>query len=296
MGEGVKFRDNSWLDKSSKYSPLFIESSVEDLKIIYDQQIWYRFSVDGFCVDMFCYFRKNAENLIICGQDAIQRDIVKLPYFYRWSWHAEVASSYITINDPTLYMSDSLNGGWHQGYSSAWALDVVNRILDRIRELLQIPSEKVMLYGISAGGFWALMSAVCFPGCSVVTEIPQVDLFLYEDDGPKEKMLARCYRGRSIKYIKNKYSSRMRVIDRWLESRSLPRRVWIYHNLKDPKNTRTQIEPFWDEVQRLKGDGFLSEIDEIHFMFFNRMTAKGGHIPMEKDQTLAVWKMVLSGM
>lgn len=296
MQNPVKPRDSAWLDKRVKYAPTFVECSVADLQIVYDQQMWYRFSEDGLCVDLFTYFRRDTEKLVICGQDAVQREIVQLPYFYRWSWHADVEASFITINDPTLYLGDKLNGGWHQGYSAAWALDVVSRILQRIQAMLAVPSEKVLLYGISAGGFWALMTSVGFPGCTVMTEIPQVDLFRYEDNGPKEQMLARCYKGRDIAYLRRNYSARLRVADRWLQSSALPRRVWIYHNIKDPKNTRTQIEPFWDEVQDLKGKGALKSIEDLHFRFYNRLTPKGGHVPMEKTDTVTVWNELLDTM
>ncbi|NVP54860.1 hypothetical protein [Mycoplana rhizolycopersici] len=293
---GQKTRNNAWLDKDKIYAPIVIDADVRDFPIIYDKQVVYSFNYLGFKIELFCFFRKNSNKLVICGQDAVQRHAVKLPYFYRWSWHHDIEASFISINDPTLYMNDSLNGGWHQGYKEGWALEAVSDILRRIAHLINVESQNTLLYGISAGGFWALMTATLFPRCTVIVEIPQVDLFLYTDDGPKERMISRCYKGRSIDYIRERYSSRMRVIDRWSEAKDLPRRVWYYQNIKDRSHMRSQVEPFWDEIQSLRAEGKLDLIEDISFRFFNRRTQKGGHIPMEKEDTLSAWRAALNSI
>lgn len=286
-------RDNSWLDKKAVYEPTLINCTLEELALRFDQQMHYRIAHKGFIVELFTFLRTGATHLLISGQDAVQRQRVRLPYFYRWSWHLDVTASYITFNDPTLYMNDKLDAGWCQGFQESWALNAIDDVLQNFARLLAIGPNETVLYGISAGGFWALMASVFFPSCQVIVEIPQVDLFTYRDDGPRENMLRRCYKGRDEEYIRNRYSSRMRVIDWWRSSSFLPRRVVYCQNLKDYKHTRTQMEPFWDELDALRKEEARFREIEVEFRMFNRKTEKGGHVPMEKEDTVALWRVAL---
>jgi len=287
-------RDNAWLDKTARYEPLLVECGLDDLTLQFDRQIHYRILHRGFTVDVFAYLRPGSKKLVLSGQDAVQRQRDQLPYFYRWSWHREIEASFITLNDPTLYMGDSLDAGWYQGYREAWAIDAIHEVLSRFAELLAVESKDILLYGISAGGFWALMSCVGFPGSKVMVEIPQVDLFAYSDGGPKERMFQRCFRGRSEDYIRTRYSSRLRVIDRWRDSSTLPSRVLYCQNIKDYSHTRTQMEPFWDELQVIAQEDERFRAMQVEFRMFNRKTPKGGHVPMERHDTIAVWRELLA--
>ncbi|MDB5661605.1 MAG: glycosyl transferase family 2 [Cypionkella sp.] len=286
-------RDNAWQDKKVTYEPELIDCTFETLTVHFDRQMHYRVAHKGFVIEFFAFLHTGATNLLISGQDAIQRQRDQLPYFYRWSWHRDITASFITFNDPTLYMGDSLDAGWCQGYREVWAVEAIDNVLQRLAQLVAIGPEETVLYGISAGGFWALMAAVCFPRCQVIVEIPQVDLLTYKDDGPREKMIRRCYKGRSEDYISSNYSTRMRVIDRWREAIHLPARVIYCQNIKDYKHTRTQMEPFWDDLSLLREQDYRFRNVEVEFHMFNRKTPKGGHVPMEKADTIALWSKLL---
>jgi hypothetical protein len=286
-------RDNAWLDKKATYEPEVVDCTLDTLIVQFDQQMHYRVTHRGFVIELFMFLRTGATRLLISGQDAIQRQRDRLPYFYRWSWHRDIRASFITFNDPTLYMADNLDAGWCQGYRDIWAVDAVDEVLQRLAYLVAIGPRHTVLYGISAGGFWALMASVCFPGCQVMVEIPQVDLFTYKDDGPREKMLRRCYKGRGEAYIREKYSARMRVIDRWRDAAHLPSRVIYCQNIKDYKHTRTQMEPFWDELNALCDEDERFRAIRSEFRIFNRKTSKGGHVPMEKEDTVSLWQALL---
>lgn len=282
-------RDNNWLDKSRTYAPINVECDLDSIILYPDQQVVYRINHSGFIIDLFVYARSDANQLIVSGQDALVRKVVKLPYFYRWSWHLDTSASFITFNDPTLYLRDNLGGGWCQGYKKKWALEALAEVIARFQQLLLVPNDQLLLYGISAGGFWALMSGPFFPDCRVIVEIPQTDLFTYEDGGEKAMMMARVYKGKSVNYIRDKYPHRLRVIDHWKRFSAFPKTIWYYQNLKDPKHTRTQLEPFWDEYAALKEEAILPMPQDIRFCIFNRKTPKGGHIPMDKEDTIATW-------
>lgn len=287
-------RDNAWLDKKATYEPMLVECDIEGISIHWNRQVHYRIRHLGFEMDFFAFLRSDMKNLVVSGQDAVQRQRVALPFFYRWSWHQSIDASFITISDPTLDMADDLDAGWYQGYKEGWALDAIAQVIKRFAELLDVSTKDMLLYGISAGGFWALMSCTAFAGCKVMVEIPQVDIFSYSDTGPKAKMMRRCFKGRDDDYIRKNYSERLRVVDRWRAADTLPSCVLYYQNIKDYKHTRTQMEPFWDDVKTLATESARFSEMNIEFRMFNRLTEKGGHVPMERDETLAVWSALLA--
>jgi len=111
--------------------------------------------------------------MIISAQDALLKGRTDLPYFYRSKWsYCFRNASFITFNDPSLY---DQRGGLVAGYfQKPGAITLATKVIARI--LMQLKIKKVLVYGASAGGFWALVFREIVRTGIYVIDVPQIDL------------------------------------------------------------------------------------------------------------------------
>lgn len=133
-----------------------IAESVSKGIVKYDKKYILSLCRNNMKLDMHCHFVTGSKKLLVLGQDALTRSRVVLPHFFRWRWVGELPVSTIILNDPTLYLDDSLNGGWFVGdVENDYAKDCAF-IIKEIADILGVGS-KITFYGASAGGFSSLM-------------------------------------------------------------------------------------------------------------------------------------------
>jgi hypothetical protein len=105
-----------------------------------DRQVHYRVHLAGDAVlDTFAFIRSNSDQVVISGQDALNRNKPPLPYFARWSWHEHLPCSFVTFNDPTLYRSESMLGGWCQYDEHHFGIELIAATLERLLSAAGIP-------------------------------------------------------------------------------------------------------------------------------------------------------------
>lgn len=279
---------NFRLDRSVEWAPLEISCTVSEIELIAGRQVVYGISHRGFRIPVFAYLSPGSRQLIACGQDAVARDITVLPLFHRWSWHTKLRASFLVFNDPTLYLHDQLGTGWSQGRADAFAIDAMADVLRRFCELLRVPASDALLFGTSAGGFWALMTGAELSSRQVIVDIPQVDLFSYHDRAARDAMLRACFPGSSEDAIRQRFSDRLRVIDRFRRLQRSPRHVLYLQNTRDVKHVRTQMTPFQSELELLRAQ-MPEAAPDVRFRMYDRIGEGGrGHIQMESDETVSV--------
>ena len=96
------------------------------------------------------------------------------PIFHRWSWEFDVST--IFFNDPTLYLSDNILGGWGLGSMDNWYLKKISNIFNILIENLGFNKRNVIFYGSSLGGFMSIMLATMIKSSVAIAEIPQLDV------------------------------------------------------------------------------------------------------------------------
>ena len=96
------------------------------------------------------------------------------PIFHRWSWEFDVST--IFFNDPTLYLSDNILGGWGLGSMDNWYLKKISNIFNIMIENLGFNKRNVIFYGSSLGGFMSIMLATMIKSSVAIAEIPQLDV------------------------------------------------------------------------------------------------------------------------
>lgn len=126
----------------------------------------------------------DSDSLIVFFPAAMPQGARRVPSFYRWSYVDNFDQNIICVSDPTLYLSESMLGGWFIGSKENWVLPM---ILKDIKEFAHARGiKKIIFSGASLGGFASLMAADLFSNdqeCVLkvryIAENPQVTLFKY---------------------------------------------------------------------------------------------------------------------
>ncbi|WP_139812532.1 alpha/beta hydrolase [Ensifer aridi] len=279
---------NFRLDRSVEWNPLEHSCTLEDLQILEGQQVVYSISHRGFDIRVFAFLRPASRRLTVFGQDAIRPGNTVLPLFHRWSWYTRLEGSMLVFNDPTLLIHPRIGCGWSQGRSDAFAVDATADVVRRFGELLGIAAGDALLFGTSAGGFWALMAGAALASRQVVVDIPQVDLFSYPDRSAREAMFNACYPGLDETQLRRSFPDRLRVVDRFRALGRAPRNVLYCQNLRDVKHVRTQMKPFRSEIELLQ-PLCNGKAPDVRFRFYDREGEGGrGHIQMEAEPTIEI--------
>ncbi|MGX9935265.1 hypothetical protein ACVFVO_07765 [Advenella kashmirensis] len=99
----------------------------------------------------------------------------RLPSFSGYNLMEQIDASYVCVNDPTLYLSESLNLGWYLGSKELPVQSIIVRTLQKI--INQEKPNRVIFVGGSGGGFAAMYYASFFPGSLALPWNPQTDIF-----------------------------------------------------------------------------------------------------------------------
>tara|TARA_Y100000296_G_scaffold87393_1_gene132955 strand:- start:166 stop:1446 length:1281 start_codon:yes stop_codon:yes gene_type:complete len=232
---------------------------------------------------MLMSLKSKSRKLIVMGQDAITRNNVDLPVFFRWSWAIDLPYSVIVLNDPTLYLNDSLNGGWFVGSN---AEDYARVQADIIRKIVSWGAlTDVTFFGASAGGFSSIMLATCYGyGAQAIVDIPQIDLQTYHARNEVLNLFNTAFNVNNTT-VHEDLKYRVDVTKRFEKYKFVPK-IKYMHNVKD----NAHIEQFnyfikrWSEVTHKLDQSQIGELT-IHTYAKWHLT-KGGHVPLSRKETI----------
>lgn len=139
------------------------------------------FSVERHGIKLECRLNKKLTNeyLIVAPNGAVDRSSLKLPVFARWNWHGLFKSSILSISDPTLYLADDLPIAWFAGTKYQDTTEYVADVVMRISTLLEIPYNRIIFWGSSAGGFASMLIASRIDGAGFVSVNGQTQICKY---------------------------------------------------------------------------------------------------------------------
>lgn len=130
----------------------------------------------GFLIPYMEAITENPSKLIVLMPAALSRNAIdrNKAMYSRFTWHPDWPdANVLAIADPVLQLISSLSGAWfiHPQH------DFIKLISDIVREQASkyhIPSEEIVYYGSSLGGFAALQAASLTKGSRAVAEVPQI--------------------------------------------------------------------------------------------------------------------------
>jgi len=282
---------------------IIYENFNEKIEIFYDEYKSHTFFDKKIKYDILTYFRKNTDNLLIMGQDAIKRNPQTiLPVFNRWKWCKDLEDfSIIILNDPTLYLNNDIRCGWFQGTEDNFYMEKIKILLENISKDLKINLKNVYHYGASAGGFTSLCLASMMKGSSAIVDICQTDLFeiyykisslsldkTFENKIKKitHDILKTSYHDKNIEEILNIYKNRISVNHCFRKYNNIPNILYL-QNINDVLHNMCigSFINLFSESHSLLPEN-KNKIFEMHFYNNKGEVGKGGHDVLDKKNTI----------
>jgi hypothetical protein len=261
------------------FEPVYWEGKPSDLPILHDRQVHYRMLLAGGAVlDVFAYIRSNSQQIVIAGQDALNPQKPPLPYFARWSWYPDLPCSFVTFNDPTLYRSDEMLGGWCQFDAHHFGVEMIADALNELLSAANLSTSDSVLYGSSAGGFWALMTGALLPEAAVVSDIAQTNLLTYPPVQHVRRLFDVAYAGIPHEVVKERFAHRLDVARYYAHVGKRPNRIFYHQNSLDIPHVETQMRPFLEA---------MTPFGVVEARTYERTVPRGTHCPRDKPGSIA---------
>jgi hypothetical protein len=243
--------------------------------------------------EFYANLRDNSRHLVVFGQSALVRARTpELPRFLRWSWLDDVPASGLVLNDPTLYLGDSLDAGWWVGTPDRDYVSEMVGIIDETRAALSLERKDVLFFGASAGGFSSLQMAACLPGSRALVDIPQTDLRRYHLRQHADAAVRTGLQVKDISAVPESLLHRVDVVERFKREGHVPQFTYI-QNLRDSAHVESQMLHFVQQLSALP-DGFRTN---GRFLTYSRThLVRGGHVPLDREATVAALRRELKEM
>jgi len=277
------------------FTDLVIETeNLSEKDIIIGESYILRVIKDNVPFEFHCNFRAFGDHLVVLGQDALNRNRVALPHFFRWRWTSSICASTLVLNDPTLYLSDDLNCGWFVGTPERDYLKECVSVVGAIKSLLQSRSPTVF-YGASAGGFSSLCMASCSKDALAIVDIPQTNLFNYHARAEVDRLAKSAFGVASVLEVPDEYLYRFDCLGRFEHEQCIPRTIYT-HNVKDLKH-KDQVDYFLRGWLKLCHSLDSSKVASLSIETYSRWhISKGGHFPMAKNTAVKLINSVVNGV
>ena len=268
--------------------------------ITYGEYLHHVIKFNGFRTDILSHYKINSDKLVVFFNGAINTKKMASPVFQRWSWLKELPYSSLIIADPTIYkmekeLEDDSMIGWYQGSTERFVIKDIVKLIEAIKNKLNINSENIIFYGSSAGGFASLAAASMLKGSKACVVNPQIDITQYHDFFLKKLLKHLNIEERDIK--KNRT---LNVIDIFLDQNHIPKIFYKqnkldklhYHKhylylLKNTKGVHTEL------IEDERGHSAIPKLDEAKkdiartFEIFSETLNKKEHYSfINKDMTL----------
>lgn len=186
--------------------------NLPDIKIPYDKKVGLEVIRDSVKYEFIIHLKSNSDKLLVMGPGAINDNSTHdrtRPIFHRWSWEFDIST--IHFNDPTLYLSDDILGGWGLGSMDNWYLKKISNIFNILIENIGFENKNVIFYGSSLGGFMSIMLATMIKNSVAIAEIPQLDVTNWTKHWGRLK--TNLFDDLADDYIKQRFGYKLDVIE-----------------------------------------------------------------------------------
>ena len=243
----------------------------------------------------FCFiirFSSINKNLICCAPVAHQRDsknssgqLIKPPYFDRWSWYKYFDESFIAFADPIFFYDETITVGWFVGDKNQWYLEVVSKIIKILSKKQNILQNNILFYSSSGGGFASVGLGTLIKGSKVIIDNSQLFIMNFHkgDIDNLFNILHKEFPDLTQTEIIEKINYRLNVIELFKKYEYIPP-IHYYVNLESDEDLFHQCIPFIKEIKKLK-----SYNDNLT-LFFYRDEKEKPHAPLPVDASVNILK------
>lgn len=280
--EGMK----KLIDKNFKLNFDELSSFEFPLDEAFGLQVYYKETIYCFVIR----FSSKNKNLICTGPGAHQRDtirngeLLKPPFFDRWSWYKHFKESFIAYADPMLFYDDDLRIAWFIGNKRDWYLKDLAAIIEELAKNQKIINDNILFYGSSGGGFTSVVLATLIRNSHVLINNPQLFILNYWKDilDPLFDILCESFVGMDRNEIIQKIKHRLDVIEVFKKENYVPF-ITYYVNAASEWDIKCHTMPFLKEIYKLKQ---FNGLDVIYY----REIKEVPHQPMASDKSITTIK------
>jgi hypothetical protein len=213
----------------------------------------YKIKLLNCSLDLYVHPKMHTKKIYVFSPGFMDRRSFRLPFFQRLRWFEHIEATGIILSDPTLALSETLGVTWFQGTAQSYFLQEVVPVLKRLFDLFEVPRNRVIFFGSSAGGFSSLMFAGHLPGTCAVVNNPQTNILHFQQKQVRA-LLDYCFSGVSNEKADRLYRERFCVASFYRTIRYLPNLIYV-QNSADLDHYNNHLLPFLVELH----DVFVSE-------------------------------------
>lgn len=246
------------------------------------------FECKGYKFSFICHLKEQSRSLVVVNQSAINANLQSPPVYQRWKWADDFNATTIVLNDPMLYLSTKLNGGWMIGSKN---VDLIKLFIDKLKVLiknLNISNNDVIFYGGSAGGYTSLQMSLLLPFSKCIVDIPQIDLTKYQHQNQIELAYDSGFGNGAYKLINTRCLSRLSVIEKInsliSDKKFFNSDIVFLMNINDKHHINDHLIPF---IKFLKHNHIINISYQLYvydLYHYNR----GGHYPLGRLTTTKI--------
>ena len=237
-----------------------------------------RFFSDIGSAHFECFFHKGTgDGLIVFLNTARTANrgetLINLPFFTRWSFHRYTDYSCLCITDPTYYTFPKCKIGWYIGTEKDNYRKKTAELILNISRVLNVPEDKIILYGSSAGGTAVIEIARFIEKCSVVSINPQLNMheFTYCKDFVNDTGISFF----DYEKFDNNYNPVKTI-------KTISNNILLLENLRSKMDFRTHLRYLCDELNVTPKYG-LSKFGNLHIWLYDAAGAPAAHSSQENN-------------
>ena len=240
-----------------------------------------RFRVDADGGRFDCVLSRGRGRLFVLLSGGSNRGPgVELPRFQRWKWARDFPGHVLLVADPTLHLADDLGLGWYVGPAESDWTRTLARLVSRVADELDVPSEEVVYYGSSSGGFAAIAAACRTTASGAIAINPQTDVLRYHPVAVR-RLLDACFPGTSAEDFPESVH-RERLLATGICDTSPGRRIVIAQNVEDRVHFELHFTPFCEHFGIPTDGGLSPDGTKASLLFENER----GHVAAEPREIL----------
>ena len=248
--------------------------------------------------EIYCFiirFSSTNKNFICLGPGAHNRDVLdkngdlmKPPFFVRWSWFKHFEESTIAYADPMMFHSDEIVITWFTGGEDHWQLEDVATIIEKLAINQEVIHENILFFGSSGGGFSSVLLGTLVKNSKVLVNNSQFFVLNYGKQFVDRlfELLEVEFNGLSREEFIEKFKYRIDALELFKREKYTPP-ITYYINSKAKIDIKLQLPPLVDGYYDIEG------VNPLKIILYEDTSLERPHNPLPVSETLDIIRLFI---
>ena len=225
--------------------------------------------------------RSKSDRLTVVLNGYCERATRTPPVFVEWPGSSETFGHILRISDPSLFLSDWINGSCFLGTEAENPIPAVVQYTQQVAHQLGIPENRVVYFGHSGAGFGAIQCAICNGGSSALGINPILETDQYAKYNFAKAMLNIFRPNGQFHEMRRDYPERFSIIDavKSAHKSGIKPCIGIIQNVLDTHHYTKHFIPFCKSV----GISRIGGVDRTGLIQAQTCILRGGHSAIPID-------------